>query len=723
MKKLLAIIVNLSLLLVLLLAILVLQHNNMGGNAFSFFQQDSYLNSSAFQAKLSQSVSDIFEFVGLKNSFETDNVFNINKSIVAVENNGVTNSYTIDSMVKLARQYGYYLNEKNELQFENPGDGSRTADRDQRVRVSYRAYMPDFQPKSPTDGLMRMPDLAKEILGYLSRYYILKNELRGAGNLKYDLRYWVKDESLPTVCYSNDENMQISDIMALGKYFYTTSETMETNTNFQWVPDSMMALLDSDNPYKDVGGEYDFAVGVDTSFPAPDDYASAAIEYTRKRKNSITASMALLFSFLGVISSLAYLFYASGDQRRDGKIHLYEIDHLFLEGKIAFLVLWFWLLRLFVPRLLDAMELTFGTFSDWELISPLIGFFLFYLMAVPVLLSLVRCYKAELLYRYSLFRGIREAAEHFLRAANQTAPKLFHTAMFLIPNLLAMVLAVILLIRFLRNASLMSLITLLFLVAVMSLSDYYIFRMADGLNRAVSEQVKAERLKADLITNVSHDLKTPLTSIINYVDLLKMEKTTNPKVSEYIAVLEQKSQRLKSLTEDLVEASKANSGNVNMRFRKINYVEILNQAIGEFEDRFETNGLVTVTALPEHSVYVCADGRHLWRVLENLLNNCNKYALPKSRVYIDMTETEERAAVTIKNISSEPLNITPEELTERFVRGDVSRTKEGSGLGLSIAKSLAALMKGELRIEIDGDLYKATVELRKWEEKEESGRS
>ena len=221
--------------------------------------------------------------------------------------------------------------------------------------------------------------------------------------------------------------------------------------------------------------------------------------------------------------------------------------------------------------------------------------------------------------------------------------------------------------------------------------------------------MKAERLKADLITNVSHDLKTPLTSIISYVDLLKRENIKEKRIQSYIEVLDQKAARLKNLTEDLVEASKASSGNVNLELHPINYNEILLQTLGEFQEKLDKRSLQMVSSFPEEDVMILADGRQLFRVLENLFNNCAKYALLGSRVYLALEKREKDAIFTMKNISEAPLNISPNELTERFVRGDVSRSTEGSGLGLSIAKSLTKLMSGKMIIEIDGDLYKVSL--------------
>ena len=233
--------------------------------------------------------------------------------------------------------------------------------------------------------------------------------------------------------------------------------------------------------------------------------------------------------------------------------------------------------------------------------------------------------------------------------------------------------------------------------------------LGDGLRHALQEQMKSERMKADLITNVSHDLKTPLTSIINYVDLLKREELHNEKANEYLEVLDQKSQRLKQLTEDLVEASRASSGNVVLDIRRIDVKELLMQTSGEFVERFEARGLQLVENFPQNPQYVDADGRRLWRIIENLFRNVEKYAMPHTRVYLDLINDGDRVAFSLKNISENPLNISPEELTERFTRGDESRSTEGSGLGLPIAKDLTEIQKGTFEIYLDGDLFKVTV--------------
>ncbi len=238
--------------------------------------------------------------------------------------------------------------------------------------------------------------------------------------------------------------------------------------------------------------------------------------------------------------------------------------------------------------------------------------------------------------------------------------------------------------------------------------------ITDGLKKSVDNEIKSERLKTELITNVSHDIRTPLTSIITYVDLLKIEKDPQL-IAEYIDVLDQKSKRLKHLTDDLFEAAKASSGSMPVQLERIDIVSLLKQGIGEMGEKIEASSLNFKLAHPTEKVYVKADGKLLWRSIENLFSNIFKYALPASRVYIDVEDLGNELLVTFKNISAYELNISVDELMERFTRGDESRSSQGSGLGLSIAESLIHIQHGKFLVQVDGDLFKAMIYLPKFE--------
>lgn len=233
--------------------------------------------------------------------------------------------------------------------------------------------------------------------------------------------------------------------------------------------------------------------------------------------------------------------------------------------------------------------------------------------------------------------------------------------------------------------------------------------IADGMAIAVEERLKSERMKTELITNVSHDIKTPLTSIINYSTLIGREECGNEKITEYSEVLVRQSERLRRLLEDLVEASKASTGNLDVNLTPCDAAVFISQAAGEYSEKLENAGLKLITKQPDREVRIMADGRRMWRVFDNLMNNICKYALPGTRVYLSLEQADNTAVFTFKNTSGEPLDMTEEELMERFTRGDSSRNTEGNGLGLSIAKSMAELQGGSLKLTIDGDLFKAIL--------------
>lgn len=691
---------------VLLLGSLILLHFAPEGNdAVSFLKEKSYLSSSAFDSAISESVNDIFDYIDLRDLFETKGTLDLNHTIAQSETNGATRSYSLDYLIKYARSMGYYLNEKNEIMEDGPATITKAQDeKEHMIRVTYRSYLPDYQPASPADGFMSLGRLSKEALSYLAKYYAIRSRYFDKGsNFQFYVAYTNGNNS---TYYNNQPGDTAEKIQHLGKYLSTDSNSLEIKTNLNTAPSNLVPLLEAREPYKD--GAYVFAAGVDTRFPINDSYKAAYLDYSRRRQLTFFGLVLFVLSAIASLMSFVSLLFYTG--RKEGReLTLYSFDRSPMELSLFLSLLWFYLAKEISGYFFESLVLVVGNFPEPSFFSAISTFILRYFLILPLFLSLVRKYKKATLYSTSYLKKILHLLETYINASNFTRSKAFSYLLFIFPNLLAFGLILYNAYCFTHRKSLLHLLFATLLLFVTISIDYYTYYISRGLQDAVNEQVKAERLKADLITNVSHDLKTPLTSIISYVDLLKRENIENERVQNYISVLEQKASRLKNLTEDLVEASKASSGNVSLELHPIDYSEIILQTLGEFQEKLEKRSLTMIPEIPNESILILADGRQLFRVLENLFNNCAKYALLGSRVYITLKKREKDAIFTMKNISDAPLNISPEELTERFVRGDVSRSTEGSGLGLSIAKSLTKLMSGKMKIEIDGDLYKVSL--------------
>ena len=473
---------------------------------------------------------------------------------------------------------------------------------------------------------------------------------------------------------------------------------------------------------------------VDTSYPVYDQIASSAAFYERYAAWGNIFVIGLLASFLTGILGTVLLTVQTGRVREDRRLHLRGTDKLPTEVVAAVAGV-----ALFVMIGMGIAAGSTGTTDYWTVLIPLIlmelgaavVFFWFYT-------SLVRRAKGKLLWKSSLSYNILVSCKKVYSARTTSGQMITAFILLMLGNMfvlltfggfgvfLALIADGIVLLYLIKEGAGRQVIRnglariaggeLDFKIDEKDLTGdnremaEAVNHVGDGLKRAVQETVKSERLKADLITNVSHDIKTPLTSIINYVDLLKRENIEDPKIKGYIEVLDSKSQRLKQLTEDLVEASKISSGNIVLDMRPINLGELVWQTNGEFEEKFNARGLEIVSKIPDHPVKIMADGRRMWRVVENLYNNVAKYAMPHTRVYVAVRQIGCRVIFELKNISENSLNsVNPEELTGRFVRGDVSRSTEGSGLGLSIAKNLVKLQKGTFDIYLDGDLFKVTI--------------
>lgn len=497
--------------------------------------------------------------------------------------------------------------------------------------------------------------------------------------------------------------------------------------------------------------DFVFAVSVDTKFSVADSMADEAENYETYSKLMFPMLAGAIFGSVLWLIGMVWLTVTAGRRPEDEEIHLNGFDRWYTEIA-AGTVIGIWLAGTIISGTLIANSslgyshvvvtvivicLICGTYTmAWFLIGYL---------------SLVRRIKAGTLWKNSLIRKVLKwigkcsgKLADFARAfSRNTAEKIkvllvggaflflqfliigcgfTGAGVFLIILLIVDAAAVIFIIRKadgldlimdglkkISDGELQYKIKTDTLTGKQKVMAEYINNIGGGLDAAVENSLKKERMQTELITNVSHDLKTPLTSIINYVDLMKRENPTDPKIQEYLRILDEKSQRLKVLTEDVVEASKASTGNIKLEMNDIDFVEMVQQVIGEFEEKFQEKNLTMMVHFTDEPSIIYADGQRMWRVLENVFGNVVKYAMEGTRVYAEISNRNKKVTFSLENISAQPLNISADELTERFIRGDVARNTEGSGLGLSIAKSLTELQGGEFKLYLDGDLFKVMI--------------
>ena len=536
-------------------------------------------------------------------------------------------------------------------------------------------------------------------------------------NMKNQKVYWdyVDGKVDTNINYLDSENI---------KYNYSFIYAMEKQT------DTSYSIID-----------YDIYTSCDLS--SMEEYSAYGINetlYTYMLENRTQPIYATILSIGLLIIIIIYLFWSIGHKEGEVGITLNSID------KIPYEILVFVCLMILSIALAVVVNMG-GTINYVILLVGILGYLLCYAMCAVIGVTTIKRIKAKKFIKsfliYKIGKWCFDKIQGWLRTINQNATEnkrifwyylLFIIISIMLANLFYTGIAIILLIGFwiwayyqikkyiLEQEKIKNALKDIYegksndvhlneseLKGALKEMAIYVNDIASGFSNAINESLKSERLKTELITNVSHDIKTPLTSIINYVDLLKKENIQDEKVKEYIDILDKKSQRLKKLTEDLVEASKVSSGNVKLNLENINIKELFNQTIGEFKDRFEEKNLIIETTIPNDNIKINADSRYLYRIIENLFSNITKYALEGSRVYIDIIEKGKIVDISIKNISKDKLNISSDELMQRFVRGDKSRYTEGSGLGLSIAKSLTELQGGTFDIIIDGDLFKVHI--------------
>lgn len=492
--------------------------------------------------------------------------------------------------------------------------------------------------------------------------------------------------------------------------------------------------------------EFVYVVNVDTTFPVQDTYYSQNQLYEQYSPRIQGMLIMGILSAIGILAIFVWLTVIAGRRPGDQKVHLNWLDGVKTEIVVALSAgVWIFTLWLFSDIYFYSSMEEYGEYAYdavlnitvWDVVLVSAVALLSCMIFMTAYLSLVRRIKAKTLWKNSILKWLIQMTGKVMRHIGEIWRTVLALAAIAFINMLGFVSQFGPMVLFMVAVDLAGAVYMIY----QAVGRYKIGRgieriakgevnykiplkglrggqreiaekintIGEGLDAAVEASMKNERLKTDLITNVSHDIKTPLTSIINYVDLLKRENFTDPKIRGYLDILEVKSQRLKTLTEDVVEASKVSSGNISLEYMDINLAEMIQQTSGEFAEKFSKRNLTEVLSIPKEPIVIHVDGRRMWRVLENIYNNAAKYAMEGTRIYADLCVEDQTVIFSLKNISEQPLNIRADELTERFIRGDVSRSTEGSGLGLSIAKSLTTMQGGTFDLYLDGDLFKVTI--------------
>lgn len=499
--------------------------------------------------------------------------------------------------------------------------------------------------------------------------------------------------------------------------------------------------------------DYTFAMAVDTDYPAADVFSAHADTYQICQKWARPALAGFAAGLILTLIGSLWLCFNAGRTSKDGNIHLTFTDKWFTEIYVVVLFLIWFLPFAYVinhSALFTLYENAQRGRKAHAFVLICLLLYTFVLM-LSFVLGMIRRIRTKTFWKNSLtcriFSLIRlffhKLKDFFALYFTNTALKITLTlglAVFLFFQFIFSILAVNTPQVFLLPLFVMDAAALVWVLKKADGQDQitlglkkitegdlqykiptdrlkgnqkrtaeYINNIGSGLDAAVDKSLRDERLKTELITNVSHDIKTPLTSIINYISLLKQENFTDPKICGYLDILDEKAHRLKTLTEDVVEASKISTGNVSLNIQPLNFTELAQQVCGEFQEQFQRRQLTIVTLFSTKQPTILADGQKMWRVLSNLFTNIYKYAMEGTRVYISLENQGTKVVFTAKNISAQALNFSADQLTERFIRGDLSRSTEGSGLGLSIAKTLTELQKGSFRLYLDGDLFKVVI--------------
>ena len=718
-----------------------------------------YEDTEAFEEHFYTTTNLLMQNLANKIIFETDGKLDMNKELFRLyyPETKRHKSYTLENLIRYGKQTGIYIDNFNELQV----DESLYYREDENIVLEWcvpeillGTYVEDYKYNDYEYGkpYISFYDMVIELMREFSEYNktnaIIGNEsnykyyVSYSGGVKKEIVYTNFSDSVVNTIDSLKDMNNIEDIRHLKDigevYIYDSSRSAKPIIEFEIIDSIQLSnWIVINNLYNNI--DYDIIISVDQRYLVEDEWSIERNRYEALKHEYIMGNVIFAVSFITSVISLFLIIAINIGIFKKSKLSLKRIDsppiEMLIVAMLVIAIVGYFSIGVFWQHM-------YAYIKDKPLISNAVQYMYLYVILIILFCSILRQLRLKAIGRKSYtIKFIKKTNEYLkYKKVLQRVTILFliyiliNTALVIVgfkDKFLALFIAIvwncIVLFWIIKWSRDIDIIKNKIHNMSTDLCDLEEFQMEEKLhgdaievskdlkqiaekNRlSVEEQMKSEKMKTSLITNVSHDLKTPLTSIINYIDLLKRENIENDKVKGYIEILAQKAERLKVLTEDLVEASKASSGNIKLELAKIDIVELLNQTAGEFDEKLTSIKLEQIINLPKSPVIVMADGARLWRVFENLYSNITKYTLSGTRVYIDMEVSSNEIIISMKNVSKYPLNMDPIELTERFIRGDVSRSTEGSGLGLAIAKSFMELHGGKLDIKIDGDLYKAIL--------------
>lgn len=749
------ILLNLIGLTVFVSGISIMYTNDNFQKGVNWFNSEKYEDSAKFLSLVENDIDSIFDYERYRDIFEKNGKFDEDAEIFSINDGpNLDVNYTLKDILLLAKKNGYYIdNSYNVVRNENLSDGDEFILRKYNVNWKKDNFVTNI--KEPGESYSSLQELVEETLDKLSIYY---NAYINIGQNNRNIYYYI---SYGDEVRTNKADLVNTDVKKYGKYIIIKDNDVNADTNFSKIPSNIYYQIscglnndapDEEDTYHIADNiDYKVIIAINTYYPNFDSYYNEGLNYLKQRELYFYGSLMIFFGLLIMITSIIVYVFNINKFDRNSEIQRYNFDKIPFEIKCLIyiflcILLWFLLERVGFK----VIHLIIGR-KHWYYAEKISLYICIYICSLILMFSFVHSLKSGSLWNCSLLKSFKEESYIYKKRYSFTKILLISYSLYVLINLTFIF---FIFDKIMHGHTIVDRFVLIILIIVDIMFNIIVFHniyrhsymldkislsidnllnkkeyelnleefvgkgkdiaqkinnVGKGLEEALEESIKSERLKADLITNVSHDIRTPLTSIITYINIMKMENIDNDNIKEYLAILEKKSLHLRDLTEDLLEASKVSSGNININLNKLDFYELILQTNGEFEEKYKTKGLEIVFKPSVESAMIMADGSHLWRVLENIYNNAFNYSLPNSRVYVDLNIIENKAVFIMKNISNTPLNIEPDELTERFVRGDVARNTKGSGLGLSIAKSLTLSQGGSFEINIDGDLFKIII--------------